>query len=325
MKQLLIFPLIFFIATALHARQQQDTVFRFLTLSPDARTAGLGGSHAALLSPGASAFSINPALLNSSDPGIIQLSYLNHIGDIRFGTANYAADTPVIGGKVAASLRYLGYGGMTRYDETGRADGSLSSGDLAITLGYAAPIENQLSYGLSVTGIHSNIAGYRSSGISVSGGLLYEFASSETAIGAYLQNAGTQLSTYNGSAEPLPLNIAAGVVHRLQYIPVRLHLTFQRLNTWNQRVTGETEEPDFLSNLSRHLVGGAELLFGERVQLRLGYDSWLGDQTQTGKRIDGAGLSVGVGLQLNNIDVDFSRTSFSDMGSVVQLGVAFSI
>lgn len=324
MKHLLIFLLLFPLAHALSAQQQEDTVYRFLTLSPDSRTAGLGGSHAALISPGSATFSTNPALLNQSNTGKVQLSYLNHIGDIRFGTANYASELPGLG-KVAASIRYLGYGGMTRYDESGMEEGSLSSGDLALTIGYAAFAADLFSYGISVTGIHSSIAGFRSTGISFSGGLLYTFSESETSLGAYLQNAGTQLSTYNGSSEPLPLNIAAGVVHRLQYIPVRLHLTLQRLNEWNQRVAGEEQDPDFLQNLSRHLIGGAEFLFGERVQVRMGYDTWLNNQTQTGKRIDGAGLSVGVGLLLNAVNVDFSRTSFSNMGSVVQLGVAFDI
>lgn len=323
-KQLILLILLTVIGGSLSAQHQGESIYRFLDISPDARSAALGGSHAATINPHSSQFITNPAFLNVSDTEQIHFSYLNHLGDIRYGTANYARTIPDIG-NVSASLRYLSYGSMTRYDEFGNESGSASANDIALTLGFGAPVTQQLSYGISATGIYSSLIGYRSSAISFSGGLLYELPGSETAVGAYLNNAGTQLSTYNGIDEPLPLNLALGIVHRLQYIPVRLHLTFQKLNNWSLEYAGEAESPDFLDNMVRHVTGGAEFLFGERITARLGYDSWLNDQTQTGKRVDGAGLSFGIAIHLNSINIDFSRTSFSDMGSVVQLGIGLKL
>lgn len=323
-KQLIFLFLLTIFGGTLSAQHQGESIYRFLDISPDARSAALGGSHAAIINPHSSQFITNPAFLNVSDTERVHFSYLNHLGDIRFGTVNYARSIPDVG-NVSASLRYLSYGSMTRYDEFGNEAGSASANDLALTLGFGAPVTEQLSYGMSATGIYSSLVGYRSSAISFSGGLLYELPGSETAVGAYLNNAGTQLSTYNGITEPLPLNLALGIVHRLQYIPVRLHLTFQRLNDWTLQYAGETESPAFFDNLMRHATGGAEFIFGERVTARLGYDSWLSDQTQTGKRVDGAGISFGIAIHLNSLDIDFSRTSFSDMGSVVQLGVGLKL
>jgi hypothetical protein len=246
------------------------------------------------------------------------------LGDIRFGTANYARTIPGLG-IAAASIRYLSYGDLSRLDEFGNDLGSASANDLALTLGLGASLTNELSYGVSVSGIYSSLVGYSSSAVSFSGGLLYSFSDRETSVGAYLSNAGAQVTTYNGLSEPLPLNLAVGIVHRLQYIPVRLHLTMKRLNDWPLEYIDDEDAPSFFDALPRHMVGGAEFLFGERVTARIGYDSWLNSQTRTGKRVDGAGLSFGIAIHLNAMDIDFSRTSFSDMGSVVQLGIGLKL
>ena len=319
-KQTILFILFLFISSAVSAQDQGSTVFRFLTISPDARSAGLGGSHAAVISPKSSHFVINPAFLHHSETDRVHLSYLNHLGDIRFGTANYARTLPGYG-NISASLRYLSYGDLSQLDEFGNDIGSASANDLALTVGFGSSVTNRLSYGLSVSGIYSSLIGYRSTAVSFSGGLMYTFPGRETAFGAYINNAGTQISTYNGISEPLPLNLALGIVHRLQYLPVRLHLTLNKLDNWPLEYFEDEQSPSFFEALPRHIVGGAEFLFGERVTARIGYDSWLNNQTGTGKRIDGAGISFGIGIHLNSMDIDFSRTSFSDLGSVVQLGI----
>ncbi|CAN5188900.1 hypothetical protein BH23BAC3_BH23BAC3_08620 [soil metagenome] len=318
------FIFLFLSSVAVQAQQPGSSVFRFLELTADARSAALGGSHAAYINPQSSQFINNPALLQASEANELHMSYLNHLSDISFGTANYAFRVPDFG-IVSASVRYLNYGNMTGYDEFGNDIGSASASDLALTAGFSALLSESLSYGVSVSGIHSSLIGYQSTAVSISGGLLYRFPDRETSIGIYLSNAGTQLSTFNGISEPLPLNIAAGVVHRLEYIPVRFHITLQRLNNWNLESSNDSESPSFLENFSRHLLGGAEFLFGDRVTGRIGYDYWLHGQAQTGKRLDGAGLSLGLALHLNRLTVDFSRTSFSDMGSVVQIGIALPL
>lgn len=323
-KQLLYLILFSCISSAVAAQDQSGSVYRFLTISPDARSAGLGGSQAAMIKPTSAQFLINPAFLNRSETDRVHLSYLNHLGDIRFGTANYARTLPGLG-NLAASLRYLSYGNLTRLDELGNDLGSTSANDLALTLGFGTSLTNQISYGLSVTGIYSSLVGYRSSAVSLSGGLLYTFTDKETSVGAYLNNAGAQITTFNGLSEPLPLNLAFGIAHRLQYIPVRLHFTLKKLNDWPLEYADDENTPSFFDTLPRHIAGGAEFLFGERVSARIGYDSWLNSQTRTGKRIDGAGLSFGFAIHLNTMDIDFSRTSFSDMGSVVQLGIGLRL
>ncbi len=319
-----LFLILFFSSSLVVAQQQSQSVFRFLELNADARTAALGGGHSALLHPQSTQFTINPALLHSSDVNNLHFSYLNHLSDINYGTANYAHYVTGIG-KIAASARYLNYGDMTGYDEEGNELGSVSANDVAFSTGWASQLSEDIHYGLAASMIYSSLAGYRSTAASFSGGLLYDMPNRNTSFGASVTNAGTQLTTYNGISEQLPLNISAGIVHQLQYLPLRLHVTFKKLNQWQLEDNAEESSPPFLTTLTNHMLVGAEILMGERVTTRIGYDRWLHNQAETGKRIDGAGLSFGVALELNRISVDFSRTSFSDLGSVVQLGIGLPL
>lgn len=316
--------LFLFAAADLFAQQQNRTVFRFLELHPDARQAALGAAHPALVGPGFSLMTTNPAFLNEPQKFNLQAAYQNHLGDVNYGAASYFYD---LGdpGSMAVSIRYLNYGTLTEYDEQGNDLGSLTANDLALSAGYAAGVTENLSYGVSATLIHSSLAGFRSSGVAFSGGLYYNFPGRETAIGASIVNAGRQLSTFNGVREPLPLNISAGIVHRLQYLPVRLHYSLQRLNTPGPASGNDTEDPSTLQKFFRHSAFGTEFLFGQYVTVRLGYDHYLNEQLKTGKRVDGAGLGMGLGLSLNTVDIHFARTSYSDMGNIIQLSMAVSI
>ncbi len=323
LKTFLTLIIVLFICDDLFAQQQSRTVFRFLELQPDARQTALGGPHPAVVDPGFSQFTVNPAFLFTEQKHNLQASYQNHLGDVNYGSASYFRPVNNIG-NAALSVRYLNYGSMTEYDEQGNDLGSLSANDLALTAGFATQLAGNLYYGVSVTGIYSSLAGYQASGVSFSGGLLYQFSGRETTIGASVQNAGSQVSAFNEQREPLPLNIAVGVVHRLRYLPVRLHYSIHRLNNPGLE-TANDEDVSIFNKLMRHSLLGTEFLFGEYVTVRLGYDHFLHEQLKTGKRLDGAGLSMGFGLSLQNIDLHFARTSFSDLGNVIQLGMLLSI
>lgn len=323
LKKLFTLLIVLFISCELFAQQQTRTVFRFLELQPDARQTALGGPHPAVVKPGFSQFTVNPAFLFSDQKHNLQASYQNHLGDVNYGSASFFKSFDQIG-NAALSMRYLNYGSMTEYDEQGNDLGSLNANDLALTAGFASQLAGNLYYGVSVTGIYSSLAGFQSTGVSFSGGLIYQFSDRETLIGASIQNAGTQISAFNEHREPLPLNIAIGVVHRLRYLPVRLHFSLHRLNNPDLE-TANDEDISMFNKLMRHSLLGTEFLFGEYVTVRFGYDHFLQEQLNTGKRVDGAGLSMGFGLSLQNIDLHFARTSFSDLGNVIQLGMLMSI
>lgn len=306
------------------AQQQSKTVFRFLSINSEARSAALGGSHVAYINPGFMLFHANPALVKPSSGRNFQLSYLNHIGDVGYGSASYLHRFDEVG-DVSVSMRFLNYGDLTRYDELGNSQGSLSANDLALTVGWSSTLAENLYYGVSLTGIHSSLAGFQSTGISASGGLYYKIPDRETAFGFSLRDAGSQISSYNEISEPLPLNLAVSAVHKPEYIPIRFHVTLHRLTDWSSENANDQGSVSFTNEFMRHLIVGSEFIFGDHVSVQLGYNHWLHEQTKTGKRIDAAGLGIGFGLHFSNFDMNLARTSFSDMGNVLQLSIATSL
>ena len=216
------------------------------------------------------------------------------------------------------------YGDLTGYDETGAETGSLSAGELAVSAGMGDWLHEQIAWGISATWIHSGLAGYRSGGVAVSAGLHGISADGKTSIGLTILNAGAQITPYDQTREPIPLQIHAGVSQRLEYLPLRYFVTARLRPSDDLRTAGE-ESLSLANRIARSMVIGGEIYFGETVTLRLGYDYLQGQHTGTGKRIDTAGLHGGLGIHLKRFDLHLARTSLSDMGDVLQLSIFYRL
>jgi hypothetical protein len=87
------------------------------------------------------------------------------------------------------------------------------------------------------------------------------------------------------------------------------------------RVVGETEKPSLVDNAFRHVIFGGETNFGENVSVRIGYDHYLHEQTQTGQDFDLAGVAFGIGFNVKAISIDISRSSYSRLGGLTRLSL----
>ncbi len=313
----------YFFTTEVFA-QQSSQVFRFLDLNQHAKAAALGGNHPAIESADFSLFTLNPAFLSTSQDFNLQASYINHISDINFGSVSYHNSFDGIGA-FGISLHVLNYGDLTRFDEFGNDLGDFSANDLSLTIGWGIEFREGWHAGAALTGIYSSLESFSSSALTASAGIFYNSPEKRTQLGATLRHAGFQISTFNGRQEPLPFDISIGIAHKLETLPFRLYATTHNLHDWNLRTANDEESPTAVDQIFRHLVFGTEILFSNSVVFRLGYDQLLHEQTKTGKRIDGAGLSMGFGIKLKTTEIDFARTSFSDIGNLIQLSLKLSI
>lgn len=304
---------------AAHA-QQSDTIFRFLNLPASARASALGGNQIALNEAGVSLFQINPAYLNTAQPHQAAASYINHLADINYGLVQAAFQMPRVG-MLGVGVRYVGYGDMDRINEQGETIGSFHANDLALTLGLGRSLGEKLQYGGSVDLIYSGYGSYRSTGIAFSLGGLYRTDGGRLILAATIRNAGIQLSTYDGRHEALPLDISLGAGYKLQHLPLRIELMLQQLNDWNLRTFDEHAAPNPATNLIRHVVVGGEFLLSDHVHFRLGYNPYLHQQLSTRERLDGAGLSIGLGIKVSDYQIDLSRSSYSQLGALLQLSL----
>lgn len=297
-----------------------NSVFRFLQLTSSARAAALGGSHVAVPEADVSFFAINPAYVHEGLHRNFSVNYLNHIGDINMGFANGAWHLNAIG-TLGVSIRYVNYGEFQRTDESGLQQGEFGASDLALTTGLAREVLPGLRVGASTTFIYSSYDQYTSTAIALNAGIRFHWEDTGFDIGASVNNLGTQLSTFDGTTEALPLDIRVGLSRRLEHIPIRFFLTAHSLNRWELETFNDEDDPGFLGHFSRHFLFGAELLLSENVHLRAGYDHLQHQHLKISNRLDSAGFGFGLGIKYRGLTFDFSHNSFSELGGVTRIGI----
>lgn len=317
--------LIFFIGTELTVAQSNtSSIFRFLEMTPTARSSGLGGNHVGIFDADFSLMHINPAYLNASNTGTISASYINFLADATMGFSSGAYNVDQVG-TFGLGIRFVGYGEFDRLDENGNDLGNFSANDIAITGGYSKPITATLQAGAALDYIHSSYANFKSSAMAVSAGLFYQDTTSNFSAGISIRNVGAQLSAFKDQKEPLPLDVSVGISKKPEAFPFHLNLTLRQLNNWDLRTFGESEKPELLDNLFRHILVGGEADIGENMQIRLGYDHYLHKQTKTGQTFDLAGMAFGVGFEFKNMTFDVSRNSYSKLGGITRLSIKVAL
>jgi hypothetical protein len=310
----------FFASQVTMAQSNTSSVFRFLDVTPTARTAGLGGNHAGLYNADFSLIHINPAYLSRANSGSVSASYLNFFSDANMGLTS-GAYTFEKAGTFGAAIRYVGYGEFDQWDENGNSLGTFNPGDIAITGAYSLEIAKNLRAGAAMDFIHASYAQYKSSAVAFSGGMFYQDTTNHFSAGISIRNMGAQITTFADEREPLPLDVSIGITKKPEAFPFQLSLTLKKLNDWDLRVVGETEKPSLIDNTFRHIIFGGETYLGENVNVRLGYDHYLHELTQTGQDFDLAGVAFGVGFNIKGITIDLSRSSYSRLGGITRLSL----
>lgn len=311
---------VFWATTSAFAQTNTSSVFRFLEIPPTARAAGLGGNHTGLYNADFSMLHVNPAYLNANNSGSVSASYINFLGDANMGFTSGAYNLNQLG-TVGIGIRFVGYGEFDQLDENGNQQGSFNANDVAITGAYSLEIFKNVQAGAGIDFIHSSYSTFKSSAMALSGGVFYQDTASHFSAGLSVRNLGTQITTYDGQREPLPIDVSLGITKKPEAFPFQLSLTLKQLNNWDMRIVGETERPGFVDNAFRHVLLGGEANLGENLAIRIGYDHYLHEQTKTGRDFDLAGIAFGVGIHLKNVTIDFSRNSYSSIGGVTRLSL----
>lgn len=306
------------------AQEAVNSTYRFLQLPVSARTAALGGDAISLPDGNVSEFQVNPSYLQESSQDKLSLSYINQISDINMAFLNGAYYVSGIG-TFGGGIRYLNYGKFTHTNAQGQALGSFNAYDMAVSMGIGRMYMKNVYYGGAIEYIHSSYAQYHSSAVAISLGGRYRIPQDHLTFGVAITNFGTQLSRFNDVHENLPLNISVGVSRRLTHMPLRISLTLHSLNRWNLRILTDQHNPTFATDLVRHVRIGGEFLFSKHVILRLGYNRLLHEELKTSNRIDLAGTSIGLGINVNKVQFDISRNSYSQLGAFTQISLSTSL
>lgn len=206
-----------------------------------------------------------------------------------------------LGGAWAGRLFYVSTYDFQEIDAYGAEVGELDNHDLMLQLAYARPLGKNWSAGAAVKLFESALAGFYSRGAAVDIGVRFQTPWTPLAFGAVLQNTGAT-TAFASAAEPLPLQAALGAV--LEVLPWSGH-RIRLLTDVVQPLAGD-------DNL--WASAGFEYGLNEMLFFRGGY-RFTGELGQ---------LTLGAGMRLAGIGVDYAYQPYAELGSDHRFTVSYA-
>ncbi len=289
-----------------------NTVFNFLRNDVNARAGAMAGSFVSVMNDPNVIF-YNPGALATLDAPRGSAGFFKQLLDINSGSLSYGQELTGIGW-VGAGVVYTNYGSFTETDDLGNQLGTFHAGDLAFMIGYANVLEENLTWGVNAKFIYSSIAGYTSSALAGDVGILYNFPESHLTLGASIRNVGSQLSSYAGTREDLPLDVTVGASIIPRGLPLLLNLNFHNLN----------ENTGSFSDRLRPFTIGGEFTVSSVIQLRFGYNNEQQQDLKVANSAGLAGFSLGLGVTVSQYRVDYGISSLGKIGSLHRVTISSS-
>ena len=304
MRKLILAALLGTVPAGAWASGAGTTAAPFLKAAMSPRAVAMGGAFGALADDSGAVF-VNPAGLAQSETTEVALDFTTYLQDAKMGNLSYSGNA---GGKrFGFGATFMTVGGIERRgltDAVGAVPelGSFSSNDLAVTLAYAKKdfmpeSVKGLDGGLAVKFIQSSIDGHSAMAFALDAGAIYH-ASEKINFSMAVQNLGTKMK-FEEESDPLPVNIRAGMLYRPS---PRLNLV--------------AEVNEYLQDEKFYPAFGAEYLLREALALRGGYKFGY-DTDNLGAE---AGLSLGFGIKVSGLGVDYAFLPFGDLGNVHRFG-----
>lgn len=296
------------------ASNAQNSTYNFLLSDVSARSAAMAGSFVSMRNDVNSIF-YNPAGLATITQPQASFGYLKNLLDINSGYASVAQNVSGVG-MIGVGVNYVNYGTFDETDEFANKIGTFSAGDLAVSVGYASDLEENLSYGVAGKFIYSSIADARSSALAADLGIMYFIpGTNPLSLGVSLLNLGTQLNPYLSTRENLPLDLNVGATVKPEHLPLLLNLDFHKLNE---------SQPDLASHFRAFSVGG-EFTMSKELRFQFGYQNERRQDLKLGTSSGLAGFSFGGGLVLEKLRFDYAYVSLGKIGSLNSISVGMNL
>jgi hypothetical protein len=282
MRRFLIIALLIF-STNLFA---ENSPFIFLRNSASARAAAMAGCFVSITND-ASAVFYNPASIYTVTNKHFSTTFLKNVLDINSGNITYIK--PLENGAVlAGQIAYSNYGSFDYTNEYGDKTGkTFGASDITAGITYANQLDSNLYYGATGKFVYVGLEKAHSMAFAADVGLLYNIPSKRTSIGLSILHAGSQITTFDGYTEKLPLDIRLGISNRLRGLPLMVNFSFHHL---------ADQTNSFFDKFLNFSVAG-ELYLGKYVQARLGYDNTIRRLSTITTDRQFTGLSAGIGIQ----------------------------
>ncbi len=300
------------------------SIYQFLNLVTSPRQAALGGKVITFFDNDVNDAHFNPASINPEMDNKFSLNYGSYFGEVTYGTASYAYTYDRHVQTFFAGVNYVNYGKFDGYDENGQQTSNFTGSEMALSFGYGYNIPGSDFY-LGANGklISSTLESYSSFGAAVDVGAIFIDTRNDVNWAISIRNIGTQITTYSGTREKLPLEVLIGVSQLMENVPIRWHLTLENMQQWQlafsnpNRAIGSLdggstpEKVSVFNNALRHMIIGAELFPDKGFNVRLGYNFRRAEELRILDQRNFSGISVGIGLKINKLKFNYSYSRYT--------------
>lgn len=307
-----------------------DNVFSFLNVPSSARTTALGGQLITIQDDDISLAFHNPASINSMTNRALSFNYNFRYSGVNNGYVGYGFAIPKYKINLHTSVLFSNYGTFKLTDFRGNEIGTFRGSDYAFVLGASRQLNERFSLGVNSKWIFSQLESYTSSGLAFDIGGIYQIPDKRLSIAVVAKNIGTQLKTYAGTRERIPLDLQVGISKKLRHLPFRYSFVFHHLHQWNllypkpniSTGTINNTEPSkfslFADNLFRHVIINGEFLLGkkENLRLRIGYNHMLKREMSLSSLRSMAGFSGGFEFRIKQFSLAYGFAFHHLEGSV---------
>lgn len=290
----------------------KESPFNFLLFAGSARSGALAGAFVSIEDDPSAVF-FNPSSIATNSSKDFSFTFFKHVLDVNSGSITYTRHLQNIG-SLAGLIQYTNYGSFDRTNSQGQLQGTYTANDLAFGLSYANILDTNLFYGGTIKLISSTIDKYSSFALAFDIGLLFRIPEKRTNIGFSILNFGTQLSTFDGTRESLPLDVRIGINHSLRGLPLLFNFSFNSMND---------NTPNFFDRFLKFSLGG-EFYFGDYVNLRLGYDNNIRKYSTSTKDKGFSGFNFGLGIKLKEINFDYGFSQIGNTASFHRFSIYYN-
>ena len=285
-----------------------QSAFSFLNTPAHARLAALGGVNISLTDRDVNFFTNNPALAGDTLDGFASASYQFYLADIGQSTLSYQHRFNKIG-SLAFNVQHINYGTIKSYDASGAELGDLYSRETALTAGKYFQ-SSSFRFGANLKAVFSNLAGYSATAMALDLGGVFIHPKKNVTLALAVKNVGLTLVDYSeGSSSSLPFDVQVGSTFKPEHMPFRFSITAFDLTNFDVPET-EGDDVSTIDKVVRHLNIGTELLLGKNVNILAAYNFRTRQDLRVEETGGGAGLSLGLSMNIKNIELVVSRSSY---------------
>jgi hypothetical protein len=305
-----------------------ETSFPVLDLPFSARSAALGNDFISSKDQDLNLAVQNPSLINEQMHKHLGFNQAFLASGINYGMLTYARTFSKI--HSMTSLRYVNYGNMDRYDETGQQIGQFYAGDFILGTGIAKQINPLISVGANLNLIYSQYEANSAFGMSVDLAGTYELKEKNLTMTALVKNAGYQFkSITKDNRAPLPTEFQFAIAHKVKHAPFRFTLLIHHLNKFDltysdpnakptiDALTGDTipvKLPGLGEKTLRHFTYQVELILSKNFHVRTAFDYHRRQELKVSQKPGIAGFSFGLGMYFKRFSLDYGIIAYSAAG-----------